>query len=176
MVAALLGIAAVAALWWAYFDIVAIVAERRLTEAPPGEQAPLARDSYSYLHFPMIAGIVLLALGLKKTLADTASPLDTVPAVALCGGAALYLLGHIGFRCRNVGTLNKHRTVATIALLALIPLALSADALGALAAVTACSPLYRLRGDPLPRGPRQSPGEPLDEPGRDARASPRARA
>ena len=67
--AALLGIAAVAALWWAYFDIVAIVAERRLIEAPPGEQAPLARDAYSYLHYPMIAGIVLLAVGLRETLA-----------------------------------------------------------------------------------------------------------
>lgn len=67
VIAAVLAIAAVAALWWAYFDIVAIVAERRLTEAPPAEQAPLARDSYSYIHFPMIAGIVLLAVGLKKT-------------------------------------------------------------------------------------------------------------
>jgi low temperature requirement protein LtrA len=136
VVAALLGIAAVVALWWAYFDIVAIVAERRLKEAPPGEQAPLARDSYSYLHFPMIAGIVLLALGLKRTLADTGEPLDTVPAIALCGGPALYMIGHIAFRFRNVGTLNKHRTVATVALLALIPLALSADALGALTAVS----------------------------------------
>jgi low temperature requirement protein LtrA len=136
VVAALLGITAVVALWWAYFDIVAIVAERRLKEAPPGEQAPLARDSYSYLHFPMIAGIVLLAMGLKKTLADTGEPLDTVPAIALCGGPALYMLGHIGFRYRNVGTLNKHRALETIVLLALIPLALSADALGALAAVS----------------------------------------
>jgi low temperature requirement protein LtrA len=137
VIAALLGVTAVAALWWAYFDIVAIVAERRLTEAPQGEQAPLARDSYSYLHFPMIAGIVLLALGLKETFAETGEPLDTVPAIALCGGTALYMLGHIGFRYRNVGTLNKHRAVATVALLALIPLALEADALVALAAVSA---------------------------------------
>jgi low temperature requirement protein LtrA len=137
VVAAMLGITAVAALWWAYFDIVAIVAERRLVEAPPGEQAPLARDSYSYLHFPMIAGIVLLALGMKKTLAHTGEPLETVPAIALCGGTALYMLGHIAFRFRNVGTLNKHRAVATIALLALIPLALEADALVALGAVSA---------------------------------------
>jgi low temperature requirement protein LtrA len=68
VLAALFGIAAVAALWWAYFDVVAIVAERRLSEAPAGEQAPLARDAYSYLHFLLIAGIVLLALGLKETL------------------------------------------------------------------------------------------------------------
>jgi low temperature requirement protein LtrA len=137
IVAAVLGTAVAACLWWAYFDIVALVAERRLTEAPPGEQAPLARDSYSYLHFPMIAGIVLLALGMKKVLGDVDEPLKIVPAIALCGGAALYLVGHIAFRLRNVGTLNRHRTLATILLLALIPLATEVDALGALIAVAA---------------------------------------
>jgi low temperature requirement protein LtrA len=135
--AALFGIAAVAALWWAYFDVVAIVAERRLAEAPPGEQAPLARDAYSYLHFPLIAGIVLLALGLKETLALTGESLETVPALALCGGPALYLLGQIAFRERTLGSFSPHRALAAVALLALIPLALGADALVALAAVAA---------------------------------------
>ena len=133
--AALFGIAAVAALWWAYFDVVAIVAERRLSEAPPGEQAPLARDAYSYLHFPLIAGIVLLALGLKETLAGTGESLDTVPALALCGGPALYLLGQVAFRERILGSFSPHRALAAAALLALIPLALGADALVALGAV-----------------------------------------
>jgi hypothetical protein len=79
--AAMLGIAVAAALWWLYFDVVALVAERRLSRASVGrEQNELARDSYSYLHFPMIAGVVLLALGLKKTLADVGDPLKIVPA------------------------------------------------------------------------------------------------
>jgi low temperature requirement protein LtrA len=136
-VAAVLGIASVATLWWAYFDVVAIVAERRLSEAAPGEQAPLARDAYSYIHFPMIAGIVLLSLGLKQTLGHVAEALETVPAVALCGGPAIYLIGHILFRLRTLGSLSAHRSLATVALLAMIPLALEADALVALAAVTA---------------------------------------
>jgi low temperature requirement protein LtrA len=135
--AAIFGIAAVAALWWAYFDVVAIVAERRLSEAPPGEQAPLARDAYSYLHFPLIAGIVLLALGLKETLAGTGESLDTVPALALCGGPALYLLGQVAFRERVLRSFSPHRAFAAAALLALIPLALGADALVALGAVAA---------------------------------------
>jgi low temperature requirement protein LtrA len=135
VLAALLGIAAVASLWWAYFDIVAIVAERRLIEAPPGEQAPLARDAYSYMHFPMIAGIVLLAVGLRETLEAVHEPLDTVPAIALCGGTALYLAGQILFRFRTLGTFSPHRALASLALLALIPLALGADSLAALAAV-----------------------------------------
>jgi low temperature requirement protein LtrA len=127
----------VATLWWAYFDVVAIVAERRRSEAAPGEQAPLARDAYSYIHFPMIAGIVLLSLGLKQTLGHVAEALETVPAVALCGGPAIYLIGHILFRLRTLGSLSAHRSLATVALLAMIPLALEADALVALAAVTA---------------------------------------
>ena len=62
--AAVLGIAVAGALWWLYFDIVALVAERRLSNAAVGrEQNEIARDSFSYLHFPMVAGIVLLALG-----------------------------------------------------------------------------------------------------------------
>ena len=137
VLAALFGIAAVAALWWAYFDVVAIVAEKRLTEAPPGEQAPLARDAYSYLHFPLIAGIVLIALGLKETLAATGDELDTVPALALTAGPAIYLLGQVAFRERVLGTFSPHRAFAALALLALIPLALGADALVALAAVAA---------------------------------------
>jgi low temperature requirement protein LtrA len=137
VVAALLGISAAAALWWAYFDVVAIVAERRLTDAPPGEQAPLARDAYSYIHFPMIAGIVLLAVGLKETLVDTGAPLDTIPAVALCAGPAIYLLGQVAFRFRTVGTWSAHRGMAAVVLLGLIPLALEADALVALFAVAA---------------------------------------
>lgn len=61
--AAVIGIALAATLWWAYFDVVALVAARRLVNATPGrEQNEIARDSFSYLHFPMVAGIVLLAL------------------------------------------------------------------------------------------------------------------
>jgi low temperature requirement protein LtrA len=50
IVGALLGLSTAAALWWAYFDVVAIVAERRLRKAAPRDQVLLARDSYTYLH------------------------------------------------------------------------------------------------------------------------------
>ena len=83
-------------IWWAYFDVVAIVAERHFREAQGMRRLKLARDSYSYLHLPMIAGIVLIALGVKKTLGHVDEPLDTVPAVALFGGVALYYAGHLG--------------------------------------------------------------------------------
>ena len=137
IVGASLGVAIAATLWWLYFDIVAIVAEHRMKQARGSERAQIARDSYSYIHFFMIAGIVLLALGVKKVLLDTGEPLHLVPAVALCAGPALYLLGHIAFRLRNVHTLNRQRLVVAILLLALIPLVHAIDALAALALVSA---------------------------------------
>jgi low temperature requirement protein LtrA len=136
--AATLGIAAAAALWWLYFDVVALVAERSLARLPAGrERNERGRDSYSYLHFPMVAGIVLLALGLKKTVGDVEHELGTVVASAMLGGAAIYLLAHVAFRLRNIGSLNRQRLVCAIALVALIPLLARIPALLALAILTA---------------------------------------
>jgi low temperature requirement protein LtrA len=133
VVAAILGIAVAAAMWWLYFDVVALVAERRLAQATPGrEQNELARDSYSYLHLPMVAGVVLLALGLKKTLADVGESLDVVIAAALLGGSALYLLAHVAFRLRNVHSFNPHRFATAVLLLVLIPVATRLPALASL--------------------------------------------
>jgi low temperature requirement protein LtrA len=131
--AATLGIAVAAALWWLYFDVVALVAERRLSRAAEGrEQNELARDSYSYLHFPMVAGVVLLALGIKKTLGDVDDALEVVPATAAMGGTAIYLLAHVAFRLRNLGTLNPQRLACAILLFALVPVALELPALATL--------------------------------------------
>ncbi|CAN5288633.1 MAG: low temperature requirement protein A [Actinobacteria bacterium] len=133
--AAILGFAVAAALWWAYFDVVAIVAERHLREATGNAQLMMARDSYSYLHLPMVSGIILFAVGVKKTLADMAEPLAAVPATALCGGVALYLIAHVLFRLRNVQTLNRQRLVVAALLLALIPVGVEVPALATLAVV-----------------------------------------
>src|SRR5918996_100683 len=100
--AAVLGILIVAALWWAYFDVYAVGAQRQLEQSRGASRARLARDYYSYLHLPMIGGIVLFALGLKKTIEQVGDPLDTVPAVALCGGLSLYFFTHVAFRVRLV--------------------------------------------------------------------------
>jgi low temperature requirement protein LtrA len=146
--AAVLGIVAVAALWWAYFDVYAVQAQRQLSGMSGTARALLARDYYSYLHMPMIAGIVLFALGLKKTIERVGDPLATVPAVALCGGLALYFFTHVVLRIRAVQAMRRAaaerpgwfgvgRPAATIAVLALIPAALELSALTALALVTA---------------------------------------
>ena len=130
---ALLGLVLASALWWAYFDVVALVSERHFREARGEHLLRIARDSYSYLHLPMIAGIVLVALGVKKAIGHVDVPLETVPAVALFGGVALYYAGHLGFRLRNVRSLNRPRLVAALACLCLIPLSREIDAIWALA-------------------------------------------
>jgi low temperature requirement protein LtrA len=137
--AALLGIAIAGAMWWAYFDLVALVAERRLRTAPRDEQVRIARDSFTYLHLPMVAGIVVFALGVKKTLAHVDHELETVPAVALCGGAALYFLALSAFKRRNIGSFNYPRLVAASALVVLAPIATAIPALLALGLVAAIS-------------------------------------
>ena len=133
--ASLVGIAIAAALWWAYFDIVALAGQRRMRDTSADEQTRIARDSYTYLHLPMVAGIILFALGVKKALAVQSGDLALIPAVALFGGVAGYLVALSAFKRRNYGSFNRPRLVAAAALLALLPLAPSVPALVALSAV-----------------------------------------
>ncbi|HYY77392.1 MAG TPA: low temperature requirement protein A [Gaiellaceae bacterium] len=145
--AGVLAIAVIAALWWAYFDVYAVMAQRQLGATSGAARVRLARDYYSYLHLPMIAGIVLFALGLKKTIEHVHHPLASIPAVALCGGLSLYFLTHLALRIRIVhfvrrtttdrpGWIGPGRLVTGIGMLALLPAALELSALTALAAVT----------------------------------------
>jgi low temperature requirement protein LtrA len=136
--AAVLGVGLTAAMWWIYFDIVAIVSARRLAETEAGRtQNELARDSYSYVHLVMVAGIVLVALGMKKTIGHFDDQLEAVPAFALLGGLAVYLLGLVGFRWRHIRSLNRQRLGLAVALLVLVPVATEVPALLALAVVNA---------------------------------------
>ena len=85
----------------------------------------------------MVAGIVLVALGMKKTVAHVEDPLELVPAVAMLGGATLYLVAHVAFRWRNIHTLNRHRLTVAVLLVALLPAAVELPALATLAIMAA---------------------------------------
>jgi low temperature requirement protein LtrA len=145
LVAAVLGLALSAGLWWVYFDITSRVAERALADAPDRDRARLARDAYSYLHLPLIAGVVLLALGLKKVLEnvgdiehhDLADPLTGIGLYSLYGGVALYLLAHAAFKLRTNHVLSVQRVVAAVVLIPLLALAAELPALAALLVLTA---------------------------------------
>jgi low temperature requirement protein LtrA len=138
VVAAVLGVVVAAMLWWVYFDVTAIIAGRRLAKAEEGrERNGIARDSYSYLHFPMVAGIALIAVGLKRTIEHVDDPLKLISAIALLGGTALYLLAHVAFRWRNMHTLSGRRLVCAVVLLALLPAGATLPALVTLGILTA---------------------------------------
>jgi low temperature requirement protein LtrA len=140
--AALLGMVVAGALWWAYFDWVIYISQARIAEATGAVRAALARDLFSYLHMPMVFGIVLFALGLKVTLGHVDEPLGTIPAIGLCGGLALYMVSHVAVRLRTSGSLGHGRPIATVVLLALIPVATIVPALVALAlAAAVCATL-----------------------------------
>jgi len=130
--ASVLGIAVLATMWWAYFDVVAISGENALHRLPGEERPRLARDAYTFLHYPMIAGIILLALGLKKVFEHLQDPLHGIGLYALYGGASVYLLALVAFKLRNLKAVNVQRVIVAAALLLLIPAADKLPSLGAL--------------------------------------------
>ncbi|OLF10059.1 low temperature requirement protein A [Actinophytocola xinjiangensis] len=145
VLAATLGLAVSASLWWSYFDTSALAAEHALSRARGHHRVAMARAAFTYLHLPMMAGIVLLALGLKKVLAyvgggghhTLADPLHGVPLLAMYGGPALYLVAHVAFAYRCYRDVRVVRLVAAAVLLALVPLVWHLPALASLAVLSA---------------------------------------
>lgn len=145
LVAVLLGLLVTVGLWWAYFDAVAVAAERALADVAGPARSAAALDAYSYLHLPMVAGIVFLALGLRETLTLVASghehalahPLPAVGATALLGGVAVYLGAHAAFRWRLERVVSRRRVVLSLVLAGCVPVATRVPALVSLAGLAA---------------------------------------
>jgi low temperature requirement protein LtrA len=135
IVAALLGFVVAASFWLAYFDFFTIRAQQLLTDRSGIPRISLARDVFTYLHLPMIVGIVLFAFALKTTIAHIGDELPAVPAFCLCVGPALYLLAYVAIRARITHQLRGGRLVAAIACIVLVPVALTVPALVALSLV-----------------------------------------
>jgi len=115
--AATLGLLIAIALWWTYFDSFAAKAEERLrTHHDP---VLAAADAYSYLHLVIVAGIIVFAVGVRFAIHDVGAPLSDAARLALCGGVAIYLVGHVGFRLRMVGALGYEKLAVAVALIVL---------------------------------------------------------
>ena len=137
VVAALLGLGVAASFWIAYFDFFAIRLQHLLAERQGTAQIALARDAFSYLHLPMVVGIVLSAFAMREVVVHVGKDLGAVPALALCGGSALYLASYVGLRWRLTRAIRGGRLIASIVFLALFPVALVVSAIVALALVAA---------------------------------------
>jgi low temperature requirement protein LtrA len=123
-----------AALWWLYFGEVAEHSRRHLAESEdPGR---LARDAYTYLHVPIVAGVIVSAVGDELLIAHPTHALDTAGVVMVLGGPILFLLGEGFFRLRMVGSTNLKRltAIALLALLSLVGGSISALALTSIVA------------------------------------------
>ncbi|NKR42168.1 low temperature requirement protein A [Rhodococcus hoagii] len=145
VVASLLGLAVSSLLWWAYFDVTSLMVEHAFEEARGRRRIQIAQRCYSYAHLPMVIGVVMLSLGLKKILYYVGDgnhhrltdPLQGWPLVALFGGAALYLAALVAFKLYGVGAFSVPRTVAVVVLVALIPVVWHLPALVTLGILTA---------------------------------------
>jgi low temperature requirement protein LtrA len=134
-IAVTVAFAGVGLLWWAYFDFLALGAERALARVPIAERGPLARDLYSFFHFLFVVGVILYAVGAEKTLEHPRDPLSEGGRWALGLGVAAYLLGSVVGRLRAIRTLAWERAAGAVAVLALVVVLRSTDALVVLVAV-----------------------------------------
>jgi low temperature requirement protein LtrA len=108
------GLLATIGLWRTYFGPLAVNAEQRLRQTD-GDVVLAAADGYSYLHLLIVAGIVVFAAGVRVAVDDPTAPLSDAVRLCLCGGFALYLLGHAGFRLRMVAEVNRSEPIAAAA-------------------------------------------------------------
>jgi len=124
-------------LWWVYFDHEAEEDEAALTAAQGADQARMARDVYSYLHVPLVLGVVFAAVGIHEALLHRGEPLDPVFAAAFAGGVALYLGALAAIRVRRGSRPGAACLAALVVALAMIPLGREIDAVGSAAILAA---------------------------------------
>jgi low temperature requirement protein LtrA len=102
------------ALWWLYFDEVAEHSQRNIAESEdPGR---LARDAYTYLHLPIVAGIIVVAVADDLLIAHPDQQLSAAAVAMTVGGPAIYLIGESLFRLRMTSSLSPQRLLAVVCL------------------------------------------------------------
>jgi low temperature requirement protein LtrA len=135
VIALLLAFLETAALWWLYFGAVAIHSRRQIAESE--DAGRLARDAYTYLHLPIVAGIIVVAVGDDLLIAEPRHALARAGALMVLGGPAIYLLGETLFRVRMIGSASAKRVATIVAICLLFIVSTSISALALCAMVTA---------------------------------------
>jgi len=121
------------AMWWSYFDWLFRIGEGALKNATGIDQGRMARDAYTLAHYPIVAGVILFAVGTEELLAHPEVALDDAARWAFIGGLMMFLAAQSAMVRRVAGALTGER-FGTIGLLGIVGLALgdlNAAALGA---------------------------------------------
>ena len=79
-------------LWWSYFSWIYEYMEKQFSKLTGSKQTSLARDAYSFLHFPLICGIIGIAVGFEKILGHPHDLLN-IPIAAALGGGYIFFAG-----------------------------------------------------------------------------------
>jgi low temperature requirement protein LtrA len=112
-----LGLLITAAMWWTYFDRFATIAEQSLRSHR--DPVIAAADGYSYLHLVIVAGVIIFAAGVRRLAAAPGIVPSGSVRLALCGGVALYIVGHVAFGLRMTGMLGYPKLIIAGGLLVL---------------------------------------------------------
>ena len=118
VIGSVLALLIVVGMWWTYFDRIAESAQERLREHR--DPVLVAADAYSYMHLIIVAGIIILAGGLRLVAQDSVTaPMPDAGRLAMCAGAAIYLVGLAAFRLRVLGERSYGRVLTAVALMVL---------------------------------------------------------
>jgi low temperature requirement protein LtrA len=109
------------AMWVVYFNIGAERSSRQI--AGSDDSGRMARNAYTYMHLPIVAGIIVVAVGDELVLHHPGGHIDVKTAAVLIGGPALYLIGNSLFKRLSAPNFPLSHLVGLGLLLPLIPAA-----------------------------------------------------
>lgn len=98
------------AMWWVYFDRTADAAAEKVAESD--DTGRLGRSAYTYGHIPIVAGIIVAAVGDELAIAHPLGDIPPGTALTVLGGPALFLAGHAVFQRVVLGGFPAGRLVA----------------------------------------------------------------
>ena len=93
LVVGFLAVAITCTLWWTYFPVAKPELEASLARAEGPARARMARDAFSFAHFPMLCGVIAYAVAVEAAIAHPADPLGDAERLALALGLFLFVGG-----------------------------------------------------------------------------------
>ncbi len=123
-----LGAGAIGVLWWAYFDWFQEATEHAIRRIEPDLRAPAARDIYTYAHFPIVLGVIAIAVAAEQMFAHPTEPLAGYARFAMASGTTLYFGGIVIAHYRAYKVVLVERALLAVAMPLIVIALAGADA------------------------------------------------